>query len=501
MNGRIIELDPSDDVAGAADRLEWSQAYRVAFVIPPDAKWRELDLERLKRAGKSRGVELAIISNDLKLRLAAREVGMAAFNTVDQATRQRWLPNPDLAPLQRLEAPRHFKPSSLKRFFAKRNPLRAALGVLTLLATLGTLGGAAAMFVPTARVSMTASSQPIERIVPITIDPAQAEVDIKQRIAPAERLDVVVEDRITVETTGKRSIPKFRAQGRVTFINKLSTPYTVPANTVVRTTGSSTPARFVTLGPVEVPPAGRVDAGVEAVDEGGIGNVAAGAINQVEGVPSLAVGVINAGGTGGGGDETVRAVTQADIDRAKRQLREKLFTAAVEKMKSLPEINNTGIYVVPETLFIADVQDESTDRFVTEQAEFLNVSSRIQVAALAVSQTDLNTIAREALQEAVPENFSLLSARASRGDAAEEDSGSQIKYFMVAKGRAGAQIDDADVRRLIAGKTRAQAQTLLLQEFAINSTPRITLEPAWWRANVDRLPWITLRIETDVKRE
>jgi hypothetical protein len=501
MTGRIIELDPADDVAGAADRLEWSNAARVAFVMPRGIVWRELDLERLRRAGKARGVELAVISHDLKLRLAAREVGLAAFNTVDQATRQRWLPNRDVEPIRRLEPPRHFKPSSLKRFFSKRNPLRAAVGGIAVLATLAVISGAGAMFVPTARVSMTASSQPIERIVPITIDPAQGDVDVSQRIAPAERLDVVVEDRITVETTGKRSIPRFRARGQVTFINKLSTPYTVPANTVVRTSGSSTPARFVTLAPVEVPPAGRIDASVEAVDEGGIGNVAAGAINQVEGVPSLAVGVINAGGTGGGGDETVRAVTQADIDRAKRQLRDKLFAAAVEKMRTLPEVNNTGIYVVPETLFIADVQDESADRFVTEQAEFLNISSRIQVAALAVSQTDLNAIARAALSDSVPDGFSLLSASAVRGDAAEEDSGNQIKYFMVARGRAGAQIDDADVRRLIAGKTRAQAQTLLLQEFAINSTPRITLEPAWWRSNVDRLPWITLRIETDVKRE
>jgi hypothetical protein len=501
MSGRIIELTPDDDVAGVSDRLEWANAQRVALVMPAGMTWRELDLERLKRAAKARGVDLALISADLKQRLAAREVGLLAFNTLEQATRQRWLINPNVAPIVRLDAPRRFKPSSLRTFFNKRNPLRLLLGGIATLASLAVLVGAAAMFVPTARISMTASSQPIERIVPITIDPAQASVDAKLRIAPAARLDVVVEDQIAVETTGKRSIPKFRAQGRVTFVNKLSTPYTVPANTVVRTSGSSTPARFVTLAPVEVPASSRGDVGVEAVDEGGIGNVAAGSINQVEGVPSLAVGVTNTGGTGGGGDETVRAVTQADLDRAKRQLREKLFAAAVEKMRTLPEVNNTGIYVVPETLFIADVQDESADRFVTEQAEIVNLSSRIQVAALAVSQADLNVIAREALLEAVPENFSLLSARAVRGDSAEEDSGKSIKYFMIARGRAGAQIADSDVRKLIAGKTRAQAQTLLLQEFAINSTPRITLEPAWWRSNIDRLPWITLRIETDVKRD
>ncbi len=501
MIGRIIELAPEDDVAGAQDRLEWAAAQRVAFVLPDGARWRELDLERIKRAGHRLGTEIAVISRDLKQRLAAREVGLQAFNTIDQATRQRWLPNQDVEAVRRIEPPRHFKPNSLRRFYGKRNPLRMALGVIATLAGIVVPIGAGLIFVPTAKIAMTASSQSIERIVPITIDSTVREIDLKNRVVPAERFDVVVEDRVAVETTGKRSISKFRAQGRVTLINKLSTPYLVPANTVVRTSGSSTPARFSTLAPVEVPPSGRAEVGVEAVDEGNIGNVAAGAINQVEGVPSLAVGVTNPGGTGGGGDETVRAVTQADLDRAKRQLREKLFAAAVEKMRTLPEVTNTGIYVVAETLFIADVQDESSDRFVSEQADIVNVSTRIQVAALAVSQSDLNTVARAVLEEQVPKGFSLLSARAVRGDSVEEDSGNAIKYFIVAKGTAGAQIDEAQVKKLVSGKTRAQAQTALLQEFEINSTPRISIEPAWWVRNVDRLPWITLRIETDIKRE
>lgn len=502
--GRVIALTLDDDLAGARERIDWaiaSGSQRIVLALPDQSDWRELEFARLKRFVEERKIAVAIAHPALALRLAARECGLPAFNSAAMAERQGWAGAADVPTPRRLTPPRRFKPDSLRRLFGRRNYWWLGLSALLALATVGVLVAAALVFVPTARISLTASSQPVQRIVSVVIDPAAVEADPVNRIIPARRVDVVVEDRLGVETTGKRSIPRYRAQGRVQFFNNLSTPYTVPANTVVRSSGSSNPARFVTLQPVEVPPAGRVDANVEAVDEGGIGNVGPGAINQVEGVPSLAVRVSNAAGTGGGGDEKVRAVALVDIDRAKRQLREKLFALAVEQMKTQGDITGGGLYIVPETLFIADVQDESSDRFVTEQADIVNVSTRLQVAALAVAPSDLTAVAREALKESVPKDFSLLSARAERGDASEEGTGNRVEYFVVARGVAGAEIDQSAVRKLIAGKTRAEAQTILLQEFKINASPRISLEPAWWVNYFDRIPWITLRIQTEVKRE
>jgi len=72
---------------------------------------------------------------------------------------------------------------------------------------------------------------------------------------------------------------------------------------------------------------------------------------------------------------------------------------------------------------------------------------------------------------------------------------------MVARGRAGAEIDENAVRRIVAGKTRSEAQSALLKEFALSSSPRLTLEPDWWVRSVGRMPWITLRIDATVRRE
>ncbi len=501
MQGTVIELSPDDDLAGVSERIEWANAQCVALVLPERHAWRELDFERLKRLGKRLGCEIAVVSKQLDDRLAAREVGLAAFNSVDQATGQRWLPNPDVEAIRRLQPPRRFKPDSLRRFFRKRSPLRHVFGLLVSLATFAALAGGAAMIAPSARVTLTASSQPVEMIVPLNIDLQRTSVDLANRVIPAQRIDVIVEDRFGVETTGKRSIDRYRARGQITLINRLTTPYRVPANTVVRTSGSSTPSRFVTLNEVEVPGSGRANVAIEAVDEGAIGNVGPQTINQVEGVPALAVGVINTTATSGGGAERVRAVAQADIDSAKRQLREMLFAEAVKKMNDAPDVRSGGLIVVPETLFIAEVQDETADRFVTEQADFVYVSTRMQVAALAVSPGDLSAVARAALRERTPKGFSLLSSRAIPGDAAEEDSGGSVRYFIVATGVAGAEIDPNDVRRAIAGKTRAEAQQILLRDFEINGPPRIVIEPDWWTRYVDRLPWITLRIDARVRRE
>jgi hypothetical protein len=501
MIGRIIELDPADDPVGAIDRIEWAHADRVVLVLPAACAWREFEFARLAHAARSLGVEVAVATRSIAMRRIAREVGLSTFVDAAQATQKRWLPNPAVEQIRRLTPPRRFRPNSLRRFFARPRFLRAVVGVVATLVSLTVVAAAAIMFVPRGTVTLSADSEMVQSIVPVTIDPDADDVDLADRIVPGRRVDVIVEGRIAMPASGKRDVPRFRAAGKVLFFNDLTTPYRVPANTVVRTSGSSVPARFVTTQEIEVPPGGRVEAPIEAVDEGSQGNVGPNAINQVEGVASLAVRVVNQAETSGGGSTVVRAVTQADIDRAEKDLRAQLFAQAVEKMKELPDVVDGGLYVVPETVFLADVLDETADRFVTEQADEVNVSTRIQVAALAVSPADLNTLARDALEARTPEGFSLLSAQAIRGDAAEEGSGRRVTYFMSARGRAGAEIDVNEVRRIVAGKPRGEAQSALLQQFALSSTPRMTLQPEWWARTVGRMPWITLRIDAEVRRE
>ncbi|GIV83629.1 MAG: hypothetical protein KatS3mg052_0636 [Candidatus Roseilinea sp.] len=134
------------------------------------------------------------------------------------------------------------------------------------------MAAAALILLPHAKVTLTASSQRISAIVPVTLDTRADRVNLAARTIPATRIDVIVEGRMSTNATGKKSLPSAKARGQVTFTNVLATPFVVPRNTVVRTTATSAPVRFVTLADVEVPPGGRAEVEIEAIEAGPSGN-------------------------------------------------------------------------------------------------------------------------------------------------------------------------------------------------------------------------------------
>lgn len=510
MIGRIVHVSPDDDAAGIRDRIAWANADRIVLVMAgeddvgirrPTLRLREIDYALIKRAGDQHGIEIAVAHPDAKQRQIARQVGLVAFSRVEDAIRKAWIPSDEVEPIERRAPPRRFAPDSLRRFFPKRNWLAIGLRIIIALTALGTVIGAGLLAVPSARITLTASSQSLSTIVPVTLDARATQPDIAARIVPAQRVDVIVEDQFTTPATGAKDVPRFKSVGAVTFFNLLATPYVVPKNTVVRTSSASVAVRFVTLESVEVPGGGRADARIEALERGPGSNVPANQINRIEGMASLAVRVINQAPTSGGANETVRAVTEADYRRARNALRDRLVMQALDKMRQDPDVTANGLFVVPDTLFIADVQDETYDRFITEQADEVTLNMRLQMAGLAVSPAHLASVARQGLVSKVPEGFSLLSVSIERGDVAEEGTGTNTVFFMVARGVAGAEIDENLVKREVRGKTPGEAQSILLQKFALRSNPIIEVGPDWLTRYVNRLPLVTLRIATTVKRE
>jgi hypothetical protein len=503
MIGKIIYLMPDDDPPGVSDRIEWANADRVVLVFPaqPAHPWREVDFAHIYHAAQRMGCQVAVVSPRAAERQMAHDTGLLSFHSTRQAVTQHWLPNDDVDPVERQVPPRRFHPNSLRRLFPSRNYLRIGLRVMGAILTLAVLAAAVLTIVPTANVTLTASQQNISLIVPVTLDTQSDKVDVQTRTVPATRVDVVVEDVASVPTTGAKDIPSGKAKGTIVLYNVLTSAYTVPKNSVVRTTSASLAVRFVTLNDVEVPPGGQAQVAIEALDEGPSGNVPANQINLVEGVAGLAVKAVNPSPTTGGGMVTKHAVTLEDYSRVRAVLMDKLMQVALEKMNQDTEVTRNGLYIVPNTFFIADVQDETYDRFVTEQADEVKLDMRIQVAGYAVSPADLKSVAQSSLVDKVSTGYSLLDTSIERGDVAEEGTGNRIELYMVAHGVAGAKIDENQVKRLVRGKPISEAQSALLQEFSLKGNPVISVEPQWLFGFTNRLPYITLRIQTQVKRE
>jgi len=502
MTGTIITIAPEDDSASIADRLEWANASRVVAELPPGFSLDEVGWMRVKRAAEKLGCALAIASRDARQRSAAHEVGLYTFGGADKAATSAWLERDDIGPIVRQgKQPRRFRPNSLRRLFPARNWFSIGARIVVASATVAIVAGAVLAMVPTAKVTVSASSQAIQTIVPVVLTLQRDTASAEKRIVLAKRVDVILEDTLGTPTSGEKTIPTFKARGSVTFFNVLSTPYKVPRDTVLRASASSSAARFVTLAEVEVSPGGQANAQIEAIDVGGEGNVSPNTINVVEGVPAIAVRVSNEVGTAGGGGTTVRATTQDDFRRLRAELRRRLLARAADEMLNDPDVARSGLYVIPESVYVAETQDETFDRFVTEEASELKLTLRMQVAGLAVSPADLDAVAYAALAAKAPNGFDLLSARAERGDVAEEGTGTRVEYYMVARGIAGAAIDENALKKLIRGQTPDEARRTLLGAYRLNGAPIIEVSPQWLPSFLNRLPLAPMRIDVTVKRE
>jgi len=89
---RVFYLRPDDDLISVLDRLSWTDAGRVALVMPPDVALlaNRLDLLRVQRHAGQRGVELALVTAEPTQRELARELGIALFSSVERAEDRHW---------------------------------------------------------------------------------------------------------------------------------------------------------------------------------------------------------------------------------------------------------------------------------------------------------------------------------------------------------------------------------------------------------------------------
>ena len=492
-------MDAQDDVASVRERLANANAARAAIVLAGGGRGfsRLLDFDLLRRAGLDLGTEVAVVGGGLRARSLAIDAGLPTFFSLERATAANWLTPDAFEKITRTRPPRRFAGNPLKRFFPAKNwfsiGVRAIIGVVTLLG----LGGLGLLWVPTAKITLASASKTITTIVPVTLDPKSTSLDIANRSVPAVRIESFIDGSASVPTTGKKNVATGKARGGVSFFSISSSPYTVPQGTVVSTSGGTT-SRFITTGPVEVPPGGIGFAGVESLDAGVGGNAGPNEVNQVEGAPSLYVSVNNPGGIGGGGGKDVNAVVQEDYRRVRAALLVSLTLQAADKLQGERAIQRDGLYVVPASVTIRDIANETYDRFVGEAADQLRLDMRLQVVALAVSPANINAVARAALVKKVPAGFTLAEFEADRGDAAEEGTGTTSEFFITARGRVVAQVNGLEARSLIRGKTPVEAQNILINKYQLQRNPKIELGPDWFTPYFGRLPYTPVRITTDV---
>ncbi len=501
LNGmtEVIHLQEDADWAVLRACLRQARDRRIVLALPWEARFLSQPLEGdlVRREAERLGLEVAVVSRDPERRTMLRGAGLPVFGSVERAQAATTWPRPELPPV---EPPR-------RAWWEEEIPLVPPVRVLPpwvrhvriggrlffFLATVLFLLAAAYIVVPQATVTLVPAGTTVRIITPVSVVLSDEEiVDTATGTVSARRVGDYFEGYIEVETTGTAPYQSGWATGNVLFTNLLGQDVMVPVGTVVRTSAGSFPVRFVTTQPVAVPALGQAAAPVQAVDEGPAGNVGVNQINQIEGFLAFSLRVTNPEPTYGGAVEEVRAASQADRDRARELLTERLLDEAYQALQQEYYLEPTE-FLIRQSLQI-QASELTYNRFLNERADALGLQMRILVTGLAVDQTNVKAVAYARLADSIPPGHYLRDSAFSIGEVAEEPMEEDVLLlFVTATGYAVSEVDGTAVRQEILGLPLPQAMERL-EELGLAAPPAVQIWPRWFK----RLPVLPLRIEVEI---
>ena len=360
-------------------------------------------------------------------------------------------------------------------------PLIVALALAALAVVVLAVG--AYLFLPAATIAVTPRREPISVQLTVAADPEATEVDAAAGIVPAIRLDVPVQAAQTFTTTGVH-VQQAPATGEVTFSNyNPVSSNTIAAGSIVSTEGG---IGFRTLATVTVPAGtfvlpsvipSRRDVAVQAVRPGPDGNVPANSIRVVpKGENPDFLKVNNADPTTGGSRTETPEVSKAEVDKAVAALQTQVQTAfgdAIAGGAGAPP--DTTLF--PKTATLGDATPSVDPKTLVGQAvASFDLSLTATGTVIAVDPRPVRMIAETQLAGRVGAGHRLVdgSVQIEVGEGTVEEDG-QVTFPATAHATQVAIVDPAQLRALVKGKTKAQAEAALAQYGDV----RVDLWPSW----------------------
>lgn len=487
MKTQLIPLESHDDLISVRDRMSWTKTPRVLLVWPKSERihLRPLDLKVLQRHAASLGAQLGLVTRHRDIRREAQSLGIPVFNSTGQAQRNLW-PERDLQRKRIRRKPRQDLREIRKQVRAREEAWRShpvtrigffALGVLAVL-------GLASLFIPHAQVILKPETELQSVTLPVQADPSVETVFITGSI-PARELRVIVEGEQEAFTSGTMPIPVTQAEGVVTFRNLTEELVSIPAGTVLTSTGLPG-VRFQTTeaGELEAELDATVDVPVRAESAGSAGNVEAETILAVEGNLGLLATVTNAEATSGGRDRRTEAATEEDLSRLREDLLAELEDQALQEMQRLLA---TGDQLFMNTLKVEQILEESYDPPPGQPGSSVNLSMRVEFTASYASGKDLTELASTVLNASLPEGF--MATQKPLGFEALNshltDNRGVTRWSMRVSRQLEKRVDAGRLISLVQGRSPAVATAKLKETLNLTDPPEIKLTPAWW-------PWLPL---------
>lgn len=495
MKVQIIYLDASDDQVSARDKLGWVQAQRALLVWPRRGSVlaSRLDLKLIQRMAQHKGIALGLVTHDPVVRDHALDLGIPVFDSVDELPEDRWHVARNGRPRP---AATHVVSGDLvelgKRASAQRNGQSRVVGPgrwLVFVPAVAAVLGLLIVVAPSADIIVVPKTERQSLDLSLRLD-ADGGTDSAGHL-PARRLETTLSAELRTPTTGSALAPAGLARGTIEFTNLTGEPITIPAGTGVRTSGTGTSIRFLTLEPLKLEDkeGAQASVDVQAVAPGPSGNLPPGSLDAVEGPVGLIVSANNPEPTGGGRNGPQPGVSARDAQDLEVEVRRLLLSQAEHTLGD--EVRDDEV-LAPDSIAISQVLKETYDHRIGEPAESLKLQLSATLSGLAYSRSDLVDLAAQNLDaslgqgmQAVPGSLGyedLITA----DDIAAPPSAVRIRVWREVFPR----IDTALARRIVRGLDQPTAIVALAREFQMGSLPRIRVYPAWW----PRLPLLEIRI-------
>ncbi len=494
MKTQILQLEPHDDAISVKDKMGWLQTGRILLVWPSGVETldRKLDLVLLKRHSTGLGAQLGLVCRDTAVRANAEGLGIPVFKSAGEAQSASWRQGrrrqrrlraredpPDLEALRLFARP----PSPAWLTAPTTRLLLFALGVLAVLAI-------AAWLLPSAEINLTPEIRTQKITIPVTAGLNIPAVHISGEV-PAHLLTVEVEGLASQATSGRMLIPDQPSVGLALFTNLTNQSIAVPEGTVVRTMGED-PVRFALTesGTVPAGSGATVSLPILALSSGRGGNIPSDTLTAIEGPLGLSLTVTNPQSTTGGSDQSSPAASPEDVTTLNQSLLDSLQHTALEEIQN--NLNPDDL-LLTSTPTLIEVLAETYEPEVTEPADTLSLTLRLEFQVIIISGQDLHILADAILDASLPEGFipqaettRIIHLTAPNFDEAT----STANWSLTFQRTIQATLSKTQAISLALGLPVEQAEQKLNTTLPLNTPPSITLKPGWW----PRMPFLPFRI-------
>lgn len=478
--------------------MGWSQIGRVVLVWPARGivMDRSLDLVLIQRHSQYLGVQIAFVTTDPDVRFQAKQLGIPVFRSVRKSQTERWKRTRRLDPgglqplsgeerLQRIQS-LFSEPIHNKR--ATRNlsqPLRIGIFSLAVISVLLI----AAVLLPSAEIYLTPDNLDQVLTLSVRADDSIDEVNLAGAL-PARWVNVTVEGRGMIPTTGSINIPFGYASGEVFFQNLTDEAVLIPAGTVVSTANSSN--RYRTQRDTRVPAgAGELaSAPIQAITAGSRSNLAGNRIIAVEGDLGVLVTVSNPAPISGGSMAPSNAPNENDRASLKQDMISSLAQTAHQEIEKLLQ---PGDIQLSENPTLVQVISETYNPDEAIPASELELTLRLDFKAPYVQAEDIEQFANSVLDANLPDGYAAIPGSTRITQLSEPIFANGVTNSWQVKLQRDLQSVPSreEAINLSLGRKPQQAQQLLVDNLVISGIPRISTSPAWWPI----IPLVPIRID------